>query len=156
MKKFAIILAVLSVTIALGYAEDEDVDPSPVCICPQSPISPPLVCRTKYLMLVRITSSINDPLNNRRIYGFTLLRDISRGGVYSTTFNYIETPLTQCRQDLVVGKNYLLGGAVDIPNQRLFINKCSYVQLWTHNPGSLISEAALQEILEKCSEYPIP
>ena len=155
MRNLATILTVLSVTFAFGYADEEAI-PNPQCVCASLP-GPPLMCRTKYLMLVRITAGIDDPLYNRRIYAFTLLNDISRQGPYSVSFNYIETPLlvNQCRQDLLIGSVYLLGGAVDVPNQRLFINKCSYVRGWPYLPGSTASDLELRRTIETCAQYPL-
>src|SRR6218665_1250370 len=102
--KFAVFFAVFLAFIHASYG----------CRC--LPMQDPAYCRTPYLMLVKITSSTDEPDNFRRVYTFDLIRDISHPSPYSTTFTAIHTGIdsASCRLQLDVDGYYLLGGHVNL------------------------------------------
>lgn len=142
--KFTLIFGVLLVIFGASQA----------CRCP--PLEEPAMCRTKYLMLVKITGvKVEAPLSHT--YSFELLRDISYPAAFKTTFTQIRTGYdsASCYLELEVGKYYLLGGYPDTKTQTLSASTCNtYWKEWTLDPlVDRLSEVMLTKTEQKCREF---
>ena len=126
---------------------------SQTCRCP--PLEDPAMCRTKYLMLVRITE-VSEVAPIHHFYQFQLLRDISYPTPFTNTFTKILTGYdsASCFLQLEVGKVYLLGGYPDTKTNILSAGTCNtYWREWTLEPNSAASDAELANIENKCKEF---
>ena len=141
--KFAAFVAVFLAVLASSQA----------CRCPA--LAAPAMCRTDYLMLVKITGAALLPPANR-VYYFQLYRDISYPHPYNADFQYIQTGYDDgsCYLQLEVGKFYLLGGMADVDTGILTATTCyTYWEEWPEDENCLVSDLSLTKIERKCRKF---